>query len=95
MYYIAPEMLNSPDTADGKPADIYSLAKTVWVLLSGQTYPPPGEQRASVEGLRISSYVDLECGSKLDDLLEECTRHDPNERPNAALACERLINMLQ
>ncbi|MPZ21782.1 MAG: protein kinase [Luteitalea sp.] len=95
MFYIAPEMLTSPDTADGRPADIYSLAKTVWVLLSGQTYPPPGEQRASVEGLRISSYVDLECGAKLDELLEECTRHDPHDRPSAALLCERLTKMLQ
>ncbi len=95
MFYIAPEMLNSPDTADGSAADIYSLAKTLWVLLSGQTYPPPGEQRASVEGLRISSYVDLECGSKLDEFLEGCTQHDPGKRPDAASACARLIQILE
>src|SRR5262245_38130865 len=71
MFYIAPEMLNSPDTADGSAADVYSLAKTLWVLLSGQTYPPPGEQHASVEGLRISTYIALEHGADLDELLEE------------------------
>jgi serine/threonine protein kinase len=95
MFYIAPEMLNSPDVAEGSAADVYSLAKTLWVLLSGQTYPPPGEQRASVEGLRISSYVDLECGQKLDDFLEACTQHDPAKRPGAASAGARLVEILE
>lgn len=95
MFYIAPEMLNSPDTADGRAADVYSLAKTLWVLLSGQTYPPPGEQRAAVEGLRISSYVDLPCGRRLDDLLESCTQHDPAKRPTAASAGASLIGILE
>lgn len=30
---IAPEMRRNPDTSDGKPADIYSLAKTLWIIL--------------------------------------------------------------
>lgn len=90
MYFIAPEMLMSPSTADGSPADVYSLAKTLWVLLSGQKYAPPGEQRIAVESLRISSYVAIKHGPKLDELLDECTRHDPKERPKAAEMGERV-----
>jgi serine/threonine protein kinase len=90
VYFIAPEMLNSPKTADGRPADVYSLAKTLWVLLSGQTFPPPGEQRVSVEGLRISSYIALPKSDLLDDLIDACTRHDPSERPVARDVFSRL-----
>src|SRR5581483_10286309 len=32
-YFLAPEMLGRPDAADGCKADVYSLAKTLWVLL--------------------------------------------------------------
>lgn len=33
---IAPEMKWSSQRADGKPADVYSLAKTLWILLTGR-----------------------------------------------------------
>jgi serine/threonine protein kinase len=89
-YFIAPEMLNSPETADGRPADVYSLAKTLWVLLSGQIFPPPGEQRVSVEGLRISSYIEMPNVGVLDELIDECTRHEPRERPSAQQVSARL-----
>ena len=34
-FYIAPEMLNDALNADGKLADVYSLAKTLWKLGTG------------------------------------------------------------
>lgn len=43
-YYIAPEMLSDAARASPHPADVYSVAKTLWVLATGQNYPPPGEQ---------------------------------------------------
>ena len=89
-YFIAPEMLNEPHVSDGRPADVYSLAKTLWVLLSGQAFPPPGEQRTEVEGLRISSYINIPGANLLDKLIGECTRHAPNERPSAKLMSTRL-----
>lgn len=93
VHFIAPEMLNSPSTADGRRADTYSLAKTIWVLLSGQTFPPPGEQRISVEGLRISSYVTIPNVQLLDVLIDECTRHNPLERPSAHDIAARLTSL--
>ena len=42
LHYIAPEMLNSAAEADGRAADVFSLAKTLWVLATGQRFPLPG-----------------------------------------------------
>ncbi len=57
MFYLAPEMLQAPETAQGGPADVYSLTKTLWVVATGQNYPPQGEQRTDVLGLTLSHYV--------------------------------------
>jgi serine/threonine protein kinase len=43
IYFQAPEMIFTPGTADGRLADVYSLAKTLWVLAAGQRWPLPGE----------------------------------------------------
>jgi serine/threonine protein kinase len=41
-HFLAPEMISNPRHADGTKADVYSPAKTLWVLATGQNYPPPG-----------------------------------------------------
>ena len=87
MYFVVPRMLN-PRHAGRCTADVYSPAKTLWVLLSRQSYPLPREQRREVEGLRISPYVVLRNGAALDQLIDTCTRHDPRERP----ALEKCVN---
>jgi serine/threonine protein kinase len=81
MFYIAPEMLSNPHTADGNRADVYSLSKTLWVLASGQNYPLPGEQRADVKSLTLSAWTSHERAYLLDSLLERCTRTEPERRP--------------
>ncbi len=54
--FVAYEMMSSPATADPHLADVYSLAKTLWVLATGQTWPPPGHQPHG-EGLQaIGAY---------------------------------------
>jgi serine/threonine protein kinase len=80
-YYMAPEMLDHAGTAEGGPADVYSLAKTLFVLTAGQQYPPPGEQRVDTVGVRISDFVALPRVELLDRLVEHGTRYSPAERP--------------
>ena len=46
-------MISNPAGADSHPADVYALGKTLWVLATGQTYPPEGPQPAGVPGLAI------------------------------------------
>lgn len=80
-FYIAPEMLNDPANADGLPADVYSLAKTLWVLATGQNYPIPGEHRLDNPQARLSSYNADPQAFLLDRLMERATRQDPALRP--------------
>jgi serine/threonine protein kinase len=80
LHFIAPEMLNAPEKSDGAKADVYSLAKTLWVLLTGQKYPPPGEHHHDIEQLQIGRMVKLRESSALDNLMEEATRYDSAKR---------------
>jgi serine/threonine protein kinase len=84
LYFLSPEMLSNPATAKGELSDVYSLAKTLWVLATGQNYPPQGEQRVDVEQLTISGNVVHTRAYLLDRLLERATRHDPATRPSMA-----------
>lgn len=80
VHFIAPEMLHAPQRADGSAADVYSLAKTLWVLLSGQRYPPPGEQRRDNDYVRIEGWVDAPGIRRLDRVFEGCTRYAVERR---------------
>lgn len=80
VHFIAPEMLNDPQNADGSAADVYSLAKTLWVLVTGQRYPPPGEQRQDVQQVRLETWVGHECIEDLNVVIEKCTRYAPADR---------------
>lgn len=82
MFYIAPEMMINTDQCDPKLADVYSLAKTLWVLATGQHYPLPGELRMDTTQARMSTYVQNSRAEALDYLLEQATRHDPVKRPS-------------
>ncbi len=81
-FYIAPEMLNDPTNADGRPADVYSLAKTLWVLASGQNYPIPGEIRLDNQSSRLSVFNADPRAFLLDRLIERSTRQEPTLRPS-------------
>jgi len=82
-HFLAPEMLSTAGAADGKPADVYLLAKTLWVLATGQRYPWAGEQPASNAGCRLESWVAHPRAHLLNDLLDRATRHKPSDRPTA------------
>jgi hypothetical protein len=82
-YFLAPEMMVDPASAAGAPADVYSLAKTMWVLATGQRFPPPGQHLLSELAMRVSTYTPHPYGYQLDALLERATAFDPAARPAA------------
>lgn len=82
VFYIAPEMLNDAVESDGKAADVYSLAKTLWVLITGQRFPLPGTFTKTVDALKASTYVSDERAPLLDAILEAATNHAANARPS-------------
>jgi serine/threonine protein kinase len=79
-HYIAPEMLSSP-TSDGRPADVYSLAKTLWVLLTRQNYPMPGPHRVDEPAVLLRQWVHHPRAAELDRLLERATVFAAADRP--------------
>jgi serine/threonine protein kinase len=80
-FYIAPEMVREPTTASGFPADVWSLAKTMWVLATGQNYPPPHPQFASDPKDALDVLINHRRAFYLDNLIEQATSKEPSQRP--------------
>jgi len=90
IHYIAPEMLNNAYEQDGKPADVYSLAKTIWVLATGQKYPLPGQMQKQIVAMRLSSYTSDSRSKSLEGLIEKATSVRPSDRPTMAMVASEL-----
>ncbi|WP_344400093.1 serine/threonine protein kinase [Streptomyces longisporus] len=79
----APEMLEPGDDVDGGPADVWSLAKTMWVLLRRTRWPLPGEYRSGGE-YSLQGHIALPWAGELDRLMQRCTVLHPAGRPTMA-----------
>jgi serine/threonine protein kinase len=90
LHYIAPEMMQNAPQSDPARADVYSLAKSMWVVATGQKFPMPGEQRTNVPALTLSAYRAHPRAKILDYLIEQCTRHDPKNRPAMEVVANEL-----
>ena len=87
--FIADELFRDPDDS-GPPVDVYSLAKTLWVLLvEGADFPPQGPLRADQGPATLVRALTIERAEELDRILEAATTW-PAER----LTMERLANEL-
>ncbi len=75
-------MILNPATADPHPADVYSLGKTLWVLATGQGFPPEGHQPAGTRGFRIGDFRPHPQAASLDQEVDLMTRLHPEERPS-------------
>ncbi len=89
-FYIPPEMINSPGEAHGAAADVYSFAKTAWVILSGQTYPVPGVHDADGSARLTSLLPDVSNIRAIDVLLEGMTSDVPSRRPEMRVVAAEL-----
>lgn len=87
---MAPEMRRESSTAKLGPADIYSLAKTLWILLTGKPKGFDG-QYSSDSIMALKKFCRIDSITLLDDLLSDCTNNDPDRRPNI----DQLINRLR
>jgi serine/threonine protein kinase len=82
IHFFAPEMLIGPADADGALADVWSFAKSLFVLATGRRYPPPGEQRVANRLHTIAGNVREPDAGTLDALIERCTQLEPALRPS-------------
>jgi len=81
-HYTAYEMILRPSTADPHPADVYSLGKTLWVLATGQAFPPEGHQPVGTRGFEIGDFRPHLRSAALDQEVDLMTRLHPEERPS-------------
>lgn len=84
MSTIAPEMKRNAKKADGKKADVYSLAKTLWILLTKEKQGFDGAYNFEDSSIALSSYSDLKSEHlvEIEELLRLCTQNEPSQRPS-------------
>lgn len=78
---IAPEMRNNPENASGISADVYSLSKTLWILLTGREKGFEG-QYSPTGSIGLGNHVPDIYLNVLEDLLVACTENNPEQRPD-------------
>lgn len=88
-FTMAPEMRREASDANGLPADVYSLAKTLWIALTKQTKGFDGQYNP-FSILSIQSYCDELYTTALDNLLVESTDNNAVNRPTAHSFTKRL-----
>ncbi len=105
VWTIAPEMKRISSTAQFKKADIYSFAKTLWILITNQKQGFEG-QYIENSSISIGNFIDLKINDPLrsfgqwryeslillEDLLKESTDNNPEKRPTALQFLTRLSN---
>jgi len=77
---MAPEMRRSPGSSEGEKADVYSFAKTFYILLTGNEDCFDGKYD-SLGSAHISRYCTFDSMQIIEGLMELCTEHDPEKRP--------------
>ena len=88
---IAPEMLFESKHADGKKADVFSLAKTLWMIISNNQYSFPGSYNPDNEDIGLRFFHDELHLVELDKLLVDSTDFTPYKRPSMSEFLERLM----
>jgi hypothetical protein len=82
--YMAPEMRDDADNAAPSPADVWALAKTLWVLLTGQSLPLPGTHMPAEPAHSLRARISFTFAAELDRLLEGATQIEPQDRVSVA-----------
>ena len=96
IFTIAPEMKRNPKNADSKKADVFSLAKTMWMFLTNNekgfdgvyNYLDPSHSLRYLEQYKNTHLVEI------DELLKDSTDNNPDVRPTIEEFKERLINWI-
>ena len=87
---IAPEMKRNAKDSDGKKADVYSLAKTLWMLLTRNETGFDGTYDAESKLMGLSGILRGEHIVELEELLYDSTREEPELRPTMEQFGKRL-----
>lgn len=86
VFTMAPEMRRHPAESDGAPADVYSLGKTLWMMLSDDGQGFDGQylwDDATIQLHRNGRYSQLSL-ALIEVILNQATENDPLKRPSCA-----------
>lgn len=78
---IAPEMRHYEPGANAYAADVFSMAKTLWVVITGETDGFEGQYVAVSETIGLKRWCSDLPLDAIDSLLSSATDHDPSKRP--------------
>lgn len=87
---MAPEVKRLGRKADPKPADVFSLGMTLWILLTGQENGFDGQYAPTSPKVGLRRYLPKLHLGTLETILRACTDHDPNARPSMTEVSQRL-----
>ncbi|MFI6047219.1 serine/threonine protein kinase [Nocardia sp. NPDC051321] len=100
--FLAPEALRAATVTNWHAADVYSLARTLWVMAAPRQewsdgkittdYPPPGQIRDLKYSLK---HFGGPPARELDLLVQEATSDMPSQRPTAAEFADELRSWLR
>jgi serine/threonine protein kinase len=88
-FTMAPEMRRTASQADGLPADVYSLSKSLWIALTGEELGFDGQYNPT-STMALINYLPATYTTTLDRLIVECTETDPLRRPDISSFITRL-----
>lgn len=91
---MAPEIRRHEHNGDTRPADVYSLAKSLWIAISGRSEGFDGRYDGS-EAVSIRPYAPEAFVGPLEELLTEGTEHDPTSRPGMREFRDGLLSWLE
>lgn len=91
---MAPEMKRESSKADGAKADVYSLAKTLWILFTENKKGFDGQYSIS-SIIELKKYYPKDYTTPIDDLLIKSTDNDPIKRPKIIEFCNSLKEWLR
>lgn len=97
IFTISPEMKRDPKNANGKKADVFSFAKTVWMLFTGDERGFDGVYnfQDKSHGLRYHSKFKNMHIVELEELLTNATQNDPAERPTMSEFRENFLQWVR
>ncbi len=93
--YVAPELREYAEHKPADKADVYSLAKSFWVIASGKQVPPDHQLRRETRDLRLSTHCPHKYSDSLDMLLHRSTEYEPNLRPTMKEFAQELSEWLK
>ena len=96
IFTIAPEMKRNPKTADGKKADAFSLAKTMWMFLTKDKKGFDGVYNYldPTHSLRYIKKYKNEHTAEIDELFKCATDNNPDIRPTVKAFKEKLMEWI-